>query len=175
MSIEHLTSQQLRQAADLTEKIETLKTELAGLIGYEAAAQIQKVKRGRPAKLGRPAKPAVPGKRIMSAAHKAKIRAAQAIRWAKHHAAKATTSDKSAKPGKGGAKQGGMSAAGRARIAEAQKLRWSKVKAAKTSEAPAKSEAKPAKKRKMSAAGRARIIAAVKARWAKVKAAQGRK
>jgi hypothetical protein len=60
----------------------------------------------------------------MSPEHKAKIRAAQALRWAKHNAAKAKAAPKAAK-------KGGMSAAGRARIAAAQKLRWAKVKAGK--------------------------------------------
>jgi hypothetical protein len=60
----------------------------------------------------------------MSPAHKAAIRAAQALRWAKFNAAKGQSA---AKP----AKKGGMSAAGKARIAAAQKLRWAKVRAAK--------------------------------------------
>ena len=152
----HLTSTQLRQAADLKEKIADLETELADLLGGEIPIPVQAPE---------PDEPAKPGKRTMSPAHKAKIRAAQALRWAKYNAAKGQPA---AKP----AKKGGMSAAGKARIIAAQKLRWAKVKAGKTAEAPAKSEVKPAKKRKMSAAGRAAIIAAVKARWAKVKAAK---
>jgi cell division septum initiation protein DivIVA len=121
MNILNLTSTQLRQAADLQEKIAELQHELAGLTGIEAPAQVQKAKRGRPAKLGRPAKV---GKRTMSAAHKAKIRAAQKLRWKKYHAAKAASS----KPVK---KKRKMSAAGRAAIIAAVKARWAKVKAAK--------------------------------------------
>ena len=154
----HLTSSQLRQAADLKEKIAVLETELAGLLGGEIPIPVQAPE---------PAEAAKPGKRTMSPVHKAKIRAAQALRWAKYSAEKT----QAAKPGKRGPKKGGMSAAGRARIAAAQKLRWAKVKAGKTAEAPAKSEVKPAK-RKMSAAGRAAIAAGVRARWAKVKAAK---
>ena len=155
----NLTSSQLRQAADLKEKIEALNAELAALFGGKAPVPVEAP---APVEAEEPAKP---GKRTMSPAHKAKIRAAQALRWAKYNAAKGQPA---AKP----AKKGGMSAAGKARIIAAQKLRWAKVKAGKTAEAPAKSEVKPAKKRKMSAAGRAAIIAAVKARWAKVKAAK---
>ena len=157
----HLTSSQLRQIADLKERIEALETEIAALFGgttptpAEAPAAIEAEE------------PAKPGKRTMSPAHKAALRAAQALRWAKYSAEKT----QAAKPGKRGPKKGGMSAAGRARIAAAQKLRWAKVKAGKTAEAPAKSEVKPAK-RKMSAAGRAAIAAGVRARWAKVKAAK---
>lgn len=156
MSIEHLTSHQLRQAADLSEKIEALKTELAGLLEGKTPS---------PAESPAPVQAAKPGKRTMSAAHKAAIRAAQARRWAAHRAAQAKAAPETAGPAK---KQGGMSAAGKARIAAAQKARWAKHNAANAA-------ADPAKKRKMSAAGRARIIAAVKARWAKVKAAKGKK
>ena len=158
----HLTSSQLRQAADLKEQIVALETELAAIFGGTtlvlAAAAVEAVEAEEPAK---------PGKRTMSPAHKAALRAAQALRWAKYSAEKT----QAAKPGKRGPKKDGMSAAGRARIAAAQKLRWAKVKAGKTAEAPAKSEVKPAK-RKMSAAGRAAIAAGVRARWAKVKAAK---
>ena len=163
MNISHLTPLQLRQAADLKEKIESLERQFASVTGGITPPPVEAPALAQPAK---------PGKRTMSPAHKAKIRAAQALRWAKYNAAKAKTSDKGAKLGEGGPKKGGMSAAGRARIAEAQKLRWSKVKAAKISEAPAKSEAKPAKKRRMSAAARAAISAAAKARWAKIRAAK---
>ena len=124
MSISNLTSTQLRQAADLTEKIEALETELAGIIyvGGKPHAPVQAPDS---------AKPALPGKRNMSPAHKTKIRAAQALRWAKYNAAKTKTAPEAAKPGKRGPKKGGMSAAGRTRIIAAQKLRWAKVKAAK--------------------------------------------
>jgi hypothetical protein len=142
----NLTSSQLRQAADLKDKIEALETELAGLIEGKAPGPIEAAIEAE--------EPAKPGKRTMSPAHKAALRAAQALRWAKHNAAKGQSAAKPAK---------------KARIAAAQKLRWAKVKAAKTVKAPAKSEAKPAK-RKMSAAAKAAISAAAKARWAKVRA-----
>jgi hypothetical protein len=161
----NLSSSQLRQAADLKEKIEALNTELAALFGGTtlvlAAAAVEEVQAPEPVEAEESARPA---KRTISPAHKAALRAAQALRWAKHNAAKAKTAPKVAK-------KGGMSAAGRARIAAAQKARWAKAKAGKVAEAPAKSETKPAK-RKMSEAGRAAIAAAAKARWAKYNAAK---
>ena len=162
----NLTSHQLRQAADLQDQIAALKQQLAGLLSFDPGtgipAPFKAAKRGRPQKLATPALPVKPGKRTMSPAHKAKIRAAQAIRWAKYNEAKGKPAPEVAKPEP---KKGGMSAAGKARIIAAQKARWAKYNAAKP--AP-----EPVKKRKMSAAGRAAIIAAVKARWAKVKAAK---
>jgi hypothetical protein len=146
MNIENLTSTQLRQAADLKEKIAGLEKQLAELGGNGSGMP-------SPFKTGRP------GKRKMSPAHKAKIRAAQKLRWAKHNAAKG-------QPAHNPAKKRGMSAAGRARIVAAQKLRWAKINAGKTKPAAPK----PAR-RKMSAAGRAAISAAARARWAKAKAA----
>jgi len=154
----NLTSHQLREAADLKEKIAALEQQLEQLLGQSQPTSA-------PVESAVSVEPARPGKRTMSAAHKAKIRAAQKLRWAKYEAAKGGKVAETAQPAKRGPKKGGMSAEGKARIIAAQKLRWQKYNAAK----PA---AEPVKKRKMSAAGRARIIAAVKARWAKVKAAK---
>jgi len=167
----NLTSSQLRLAADLQDQIEALNHELAGLLGKQsqAPAAVQALKLAPPAKSG---------KRTMSPEHKAKIRAAQALRWAKHNAAKTKTeapeaATEAAKPAKRGPKKGGMSAAGRAAIAAAQKARWAKAKAGKNEAVvEKKAVAQPAKKRKMSPAARAAIGAAAKARWAKVKAAK---
>lgn len=148
MSITTLTPKQLRTAADLQEKIANLQSDLAAILGSETkAAPIAKA----PKKKGG-----------MSAAGKARIAAAQKLRWAKIKVAKPAA----AKPVQ--KKKGGMSAAGKARIVAAQKLRWAKVKAAK----PA--VVKPVQKKKggMSAAGKAKIAAAQKLRWAKVKAAK---
>jgi len=154
----NLTSHQLREAADLKEKIAALEQQLGDLLGQNQPASA-------PVTSPAAVEAAAPAKRTMSPAHKAKIRAAQKLRWAKYGAAKTKTVAETTQPGKRGPKPGGMSAEGKARIIAAQKLRWQKYNAAK----PA---AEPVKKRKMSAAGRARIIAAVKARWAKVKAAK---
>lgn len=160
MSIANLTPKQLRTAADLQEKIAKLQSELAGIFGGES----------KPAP-----KVAKPAKRTMSLAHKAKIKTAQKLRWAKVNAAKAKTAPKPAK------KKGGMSAAGRARIVAAQKARWAAIKAAKTApKAPVKPAAvkaavKPATKavktkRVISPEARAKMAAAAKAMWAAKKA-----
>jgi len=107
MNNQEVTAAQLRQAAGLKDRIAGLEKQLTAILGASTAP-----------------KSAKPGKRKMSPAHIAKIRAAQKLRWAKFHAAQARTA---AKP----AKKGGMSAAGKARIAAAQKARWAKIKAAK--------------------------------------------
>ncbi len=178
----NLSSSQLRQAADLQDKIEALQTELDQLIGTSSAAIPAAVTSiAAPKKRGRPRKEVAPvvvqespktSKRTMSPEHKAKIRAAQALRWAKHNAAKAEAPE-AAKPGKSGPKKGGMSAAGRAAIAAAQRARWAKAKTGKNKTVvEKKAEAKPEKKRKMSAAGRLAIAAAAKARWAKFRKAK---
>ena len=165
MSILNLTSNQLRQAADLQDKIAAFEKQLAGILGTEAA----------------PVEAAKPAKRQMSAAHKAKIRQAQKLRWAKYNAAKAkpaaqTTAVKLVETK--AAKKGGMSAAGRARIVAAQKARWAVINAAKTAASTSDKPAapKPAKKKfVMSAAAKAKISAAAKARWAAKKAAEAKK
>ena len=165
MSILNLTSTQLRQAADLQDKIAAFEKQLAGILGTEAA----------------PVEAAKPAKRQMSAAHKAKIRQAQKLRWAKYNAAKAkpaaqTTAVKLVETK--AAKKGGMSAEGRARIVAAQKARWARIKAAKTAASTSDKPAapKPAQKKfVMSAAAKAKISAAAKARWAAKRAAEVKK
>jgi len=117
MNIANLTAPQLRQAADLMEKIAALESELAALLGGEIPIPVE-----APA----PAEPAKAGRRTMSPVHKAKIRAAQKIRWAKYNAVK---TQPAVKPSKRGPNK--MSAAGRAAISAAAKARWAKVKAAK--------------------------------------------
>jgi len=148
----------LKQAADIKDQIEALKQELNALLGAEAApvaasfaAPVRKV--GRPPKQGG-----------MSAAGKARIAAAQKLRWANIKAAKAGESPVVTETP---AKKRKMSTAGRASIIAAQKQRWAKINGGTKAEA-----AKPAKKKRtMSAAGRAAIAAAARARWAKARAA----
>jgi hypothetical protein len=122
MSIEHLTSFQLRQIADLKEKIEALELQLAGIIvvGGKPHAPVQAPE---------PPQPSKPGKRTMSPAHKAKIRAAQQLRWAKYNAARPATAAESATISKPAKRK--MSAAGRAAIAAGARARWAKAKAGK--------------------------------------------
>ena len=105
MSITNLTPSQLRQAANLKEKIAGLEKELEQLMGSKAVSTTAK-----------PAK-----RRGMSAAGKARIAAAQKLRWSKIKAAK----------GKPAKKKFTMSAAAKAKISEAAKARWAKIKAAK--------------------------------------------
>lgn len=108
----NLTASQLRQAANLKEKIAGLENELAQLMGTKAASTAT----AKPAKRGG-----------MSAAGKARIAAAQKLRWAKIKAGKpvAKTAPKPAK------KKFTMSAAAKAKISAAAKARWAKIKAAK--------------------------------------------
>jgi len=109
MSITNLTPSQLRQAANLKEKIAGLEKELNQLLGTKAVSTTAK-----PAKRGG-----------MSAAGKARIAAAQKLRWSKIKAAKGKPAVKTAK------KKFTMSAAAKAKISEAAKARWAKIKAAK--------------------------------------------
>ncbi len=172
----NLTPAQLRKAADLKEQIESLNQQLNSITGVVSAS---------PAKVARPVK-----KGGMSAAGRARIIAAQKLRWAKINAAKAkpatkiTTVKAPVAKSVAGARPK-ISAAGIARIKAAQKARWAKIHAAKAKVAPkavvkvapvarpvVKVAGKPAKKFIMSAAAKAKISAAAKARWAKIKAAK---
>ena len=98
-----LTTAQLRQAADLKEKIAALTKELSSLLGASASAKAPKKKGG------------------MSAAGRARVAAAQKARWAKIKGAKPAV--------KAPAKKRKMSAAGKARLSAATKARWAKIKA----------------------------------------------
>jgi hypothetical protein len=106
-SLINLTPKELRKAADLQEKIQSLQSELSSILGGEIPI---------PAKATE-----APGKRKFSAAAKARMKAAQKARWAK---IKGTAP--SAKP----AKKRQMSAAAKAALSAAAKARWKKAKAA---------------------------------------------
>lgn len=71
-----LTSKQLRRAADLQDKIETLQSELTKLLVTGKIVN------------GGPTPNATPKKRTMSAAARKKIAAAQKARWARVKAGK---------------------------------------------------------------------------------------
>ena len=118
----NVSVQQLRQAADLKEKIAALENQLSQLLGSTA-----------PTVAVKPAAAKAPKKKGgMSAAGKARIAAAQKARWAKIKAAKpdakAVVAVKAAQPAK---KKFTMSAAAKAKISAAAKARWAKVRAAK--------------------------------------------
>jgi hypothetical protein len=104
----NITSKQLRQAANLKDKIQTLESKLGQILGSPAnSATGAEPKR----------------KRKMSAAGRARIVAAQKVRWAKVKGNKAPA--KAVKKAKRK-----MSAAARAKISAAAKKRWAKAKAA---------------------------------------------
>jgi hypothetical protein len=110
--LKNLSAKQLRQAADLKEKISALEGQLSRLLGSAP----------------RPAVAKAPKKKFtMSAAAKAKISAAAKLRWAKVKATKPAAKPKASPAPK---KKGGMSAAGRAKISAAAKARWAKARAA---------------------------------------------
>ena len=105
----NLTPKQLRQAANLKEKIVALEKELNQLFGSTA----------KPV-----ASPAPKKRRKMSAAGRAKIAAAAKARWAKVKGQKTA-----AKPVKKARRK--MSAVARAKISAAAKARWAKYRAGK--------------------------------------------
>lgn len=109
-AINNLSIQQLRQAANLKERIAALEKQLNQLLGSTAKPAIA-------------AKAPAKKKGGMSAAGKARIAAAQKARWAKIKAAKPAPAIKVKKARKQ------MSAAAKAKIAAAAKARWAKVKA----------------------------------------------
>jgi len=125
------TPKQLRKAAKIQERIQSLQKELGQLLGGSDETAAIEAPRKR---------------RKVSAAGRARMRAAQKARWARI---------------KGTAPKKKISAQGLANIRAAQKARWAKVKAGKAQEP----------KKKFTAAGRARLAALARARWAEAKKA----
>src|SRR5712671_4986536 len=107
-TLSNLTAKQLRQAADLKERIDVLQREMARILGSSAQA-------------GNGAGPQ--RKTTMSLAVRARIAAAARARWAKIKGMRA-----SAKPTPKPIRK--MSAAARARLAAIARARWRKAKAA---------------------------------------------
>jgi hypothetical protein len=111
-----LTSAQFKRAAEITDQIEALNTELAELLGQTEPALVQpSVPVSQPVKTRKKYK--------LSAAGKAKKVAALKARWAKVKGAESET--------KPAGKRRKMSAEGRARIAAAAKARWARARAEK--------------------------------------------
>ena len=110
-SITNLSVQQLRKAAALKEKIQSLEKELSRLLGSATA----------------PTAGAQPGRKKfkMSAAAKAKISAAAKARWAKIKGKTPVTAP-APRPAKGK-----MSAATRAKLSAKLKASWARRRAAK--------------------------------------------
>src|SRR6266704_1595166 len=102
-----LSPKQLRHAADLKERIESLQHDLVQILGAVAPANHA---------------PTAPQKRKMSAAARARIAAGARARWAR---IKGTTSVKSATQPKRK-----MSAAARASLSAMAKARWRRARAA---------------------------------------------
>ena len=109
-SFVNISSQQLRRAADLQERIESLQAKLAALSGSPA-----------------PAAKALKKKGGISAAGRANISAAQKKRWAEQKSVKPAPAPAPAAPK---AKRK-ISAAARARMIAGAKARWAKIRAAK--------------------------------------------
>ena len=111
ISLSSLTSNQLKRAAAIQEQIEGLHNELNGLLGGSAPAAVSAAVAAPKA-----------GRKKISAAGIARIKAAQKLRWAKVKAAKpaAPAARKTKK----------MSPAARAKIAAVAKARWAAIKAA---------------------------------------------
>ena len=127
----NITPTQLRKAADIQEKIQSLQKELGQLlVGFDETAVIE-----------------APRKHKFSAAARARMRAAQKARWARIKGAKAPTKRKLSAQGLANIRAGvakrmaaqgkvvrkpkrKLSVAGRAALAAAARARWAKVKTA---------------------------------------------
>jgi len=131
----NITPTQLRKAADIQEKIQSLQEEISQLLGGPAETAAIEAPRKR---------------RKVSAAGRARMRAAQIARWARIKGAKGTK-------------------APRKRRLSAQGLANIRAGVAKRMAAQGKAVQKP--KIQRSAAWRAAVSAAAKARWAKAKKA----
>jgi len=133
-SSNELSSNQLRQALQLREQIDSLEQQLNSILsGSEGGAQT--LRRGQTstssaaAPATTPGGKGVPGKRTMSPAARRRIAAAQKARWAKQkgdsNASGATTNGRPAQSSSTqGRKKGVMTPEGRARLAAAMKARW---------------------------------------------------
>ncbi len=100
-NLSNISVRQLKRAVVIRERIQRLENELESLLGGSSSAPAGR--RG--------------GRRKMSASARAKIAAAQRLRWSKYR--------------KGGAKgRRKMSPAARAKIAAAARARWARAKAA---------------------------------------------
>jgi hypothetical protein len=149
----------IEEALSIRKQIAALQAKLSGMFG--AANEDEPAVKGKRG-----------GKRTMSAATIAKMRAAQQARWAKKRGTTVTSAEIAApaEPTKKGKRT--MSAEARERIAAAQRARWAKSRGETTSAAAAPATAKPAKakKRKITQEGRAKMAAAARKRWAAQKA-----
>jgi hypothetical protein len=159
MDLVNATPTQLRKAADIQEQILELQDELNQLLG--APAQV-------PALAAETATTEAPKRRKVSAAGKARMRAAQLARWAKIKGT-APEAEPEEQP-----KRKQLSEAKLKGLAKARAARLAKLRAAKSAQAEPADKAvqeKPKKKRKMTEAWRRALDRAHAARRAKGKAA----
>lgn len=108
LAILNLSSVQLRRAAELKERIDSLQQELEEILGTNGQARRSS------------------GVRNMSAAGRARIAAAARARWAKYRSEHGL-----AAPGRAPKQKRQLSAAGRAAIVAAAKARWARARAGK--------------------------------------------
>lgn len=113
-SITNLSVQQLRKAATLKERIQSLEKELNQLLGSAATSVAGPAPKKRKFK--------------MSASAKAKISAAAKLRWAKIRGTAPAVKTAAAKKGRG---KGKMSASAKAKLSAKMKAVWAARKAAK--------------------------------------------
>ena len=154
MNLVNATPTQLRKAADIQEQILELQDELGQILGGEVSTPAQTTE--------------VPKKRKVSAAGKARMRAAQIARWAKIKGT-APEAEPEEQP-----KRKQLSEAKLKGLAKARAARLAKLRAAKSAQAEPADKAvqeKPKKKRKMTEAWRRALDRAHAARRTKGKAA----
>jgi hypothetical protein len=162
-SSNQLSSNQLRQALQLSEQIESLQQRLDSILGGQGAATGAAAPSPSSKSAGGGSKRTG---RKMSPATLAKMRAAQQARWAKIKGAPKAAAIPSSTGSTGGKAKRTMSPRARAKIAAAQRARWAKQE--KSGEPIVRSEAikLPKKKGGLTAEGREKLAAAMKARWA---------
>ena len=125
MDVTNLSPAQLRKAAEIKERIESLSSELARILGG-ASSGPSAASAGAGGRGGRRG-----GRRQMSAEGRARIAAAARARWARQRGEKGGSASASAS-NKSTSKSGRrtLSPAARAKIAAAARARWAKAKAA---------------------------------------------
>jgi hypothetical protein len=163
MDITTLTPQQLRNAADLQEKIDGLQGQLNSILG---GGEIPTPAPGESPVTTEAIEAPTNGrrkKRKVSAEARARMAASQRARWAATRG-EAVPEETPATEAEKPKKKRNISDAGRKAMSLAGKRRWAKARAEKRAEAAKKSQAMEAK---LKALAKAR-----EARWAKVRAAR---
>ena len=115
-TLHEFSTAQLRQALQIREQIDDLQRKLGALLNGEGSASATTQTR-KP--VGRPS-----AKRSLSPEARAKIGAAQKVRWAKAKAPAAPAAPVAKSSAKTAKKKGGLTAEGRAKLAAAMKARW---------------------------------------------------